>query len=120
MKNLSLNELGQIERISNLLLNKPKQIAKTRHIKSNKNTSKEELLIALLKSNQSHTELCRSEVNNTKIVETKKLFNELRKHYTKKLQKYEKIFKELKENLSRLERNQYNDNKDLDYEGIRQ
>ena len=43
--------------MNNLLLNKLKQIAKTRRIKSNKNTLKEELLIALLKSNQSYTEL---------------------------------------------------------------
>ena len=57
MQNLSLNELEQIERMNNLLLNKLKEIAKTRSIKTNKNTSKEDLLIALLKSNQSHTEL---------------------------------------------------------------
>ena len=57
MQNLSLNELEQIERMNNLLLNKLKQIAKTRHIKTNRNTSKEDLLIALFKSNQSHTEL---------------------------------------------------------------
>ena len=34
--------------------------------------SKENLLIALLKSNQSHTELLRGEDNNTEIKETKK------------------------------------------------
>ena len=56
IQNLSLNELEQIEKMNNLLLNKLKQIAKT-SIKTNKNTSKEDLLIALLKSNQSHTEL---------------------------------------------------------------
>ena len=55
MQNLSLNDLEQIEKINNLSLNKLKQIAKTRHIKTNRNTSKEDLLIALLKSNQSHT-----------------------------------------------------------------
>ena len=57
MQNLSLNELEQIERMNNLSLNKLKQIAKTRRIKTYKNTSKEDLLITLLKSNQSHTEL---------------------------------------------------------------
>ena len=83
MQNLSLNELEQIERMNNLSLNKLKQIAKTRSIKTNRNTSKEDLLIALLKSNQSHTELRRSEDNNTEIGETKKLFNELRNNFSK-------------------------------------
>ena len=55
MQNLSLNELEQIERMNNLSLNKLKQVAKNRSIKTNKNTSKEDLLIALLKSNKSHT-----------------------------------------------------------------
>ena len=62
MQNLSLNELEQIERMNNLLLNKLKQIAKRRHIKTNNNTSKEDLLIALFKSNQSHTELRRVKI----------------------------------------------------------
>ena len=57
MQNLSLNDLEQIEKMNNLSLNKLKQIAETRHIKTNRNISKEDLLIALLKSNQSHTEL---------------------------------------------------------------
>ena len=59
----------------NLSLNKLKQIVKTIHIKTNKNTSKEDLLIALFKPNQSHTELLRSEDNNEEIEETKKIFN---------------------------------------------
>ena len=83
IQNLSLNELEQIEKMNNLSLNKPKQIAKTRSIKSNRNTSKEDLLIALLKSNQSHTELRRSEDNNAEIGETKKIFNELRNNFSK-------------------------------------
>ena len=45
---------------------------------------KEELLIALLKSNQSHTELrTRSEDNNTEIGETKTVFSELRNNFSK-------------------------------------
>ena len=43
--------------------------------------SKEDLLIALLKSNQSRTELRRSEDNNEEIEETKKIFNELRNNF---------------------------------------
>ena len=46
MQNLSLNDLEQIERMNNLSLNKLKQIVKTRSIKTNKNTLKEDLLIA--------------------------------------------------------------------------
>ena len=36
------------------------------------------------------------------------------------LQKSQKYFKKLKEDLNRLEKHQYNDNEDLDYKGIRQ
>ena len=57
IQNLSLNELEQIERMNNLSLNELKQIAKTRRIKNYEDMSKEDLLIALLKSNKSHTEL---------------------------------------------------------------
>ena len=83
MQNLSQNDLEQITKMNNLSLNKLKQIAKTRRIKANKNILKEELLIAFLKSNQSHTELRRSEDNNVEIGETKKLFNELRNNFSK-------------------------------------
>ena len=112
--------------------------------------SKEDLLIALLKSNKSHIELQRSEDNNTEIGEIKKIFNEFRrrrrnvhyieeigeylkeleqkdsltkqekKRYAKSLQKAEEYFKKLKEDLNRLEKHQYNDKEDLDYKGIRQ
>ena len=83
MQNLSLNELKQIERMKNFSENKLKQIAQTRHIKNYKDMSKEDLIIALLKSNRSHTELRESKDNNTEIVETKKLFNELRDNFLK-------------------------------------
>ena len=83
IQNLSQNDLKQIAEMNNLLLNKLKQIVKTRSIKTNKNTSKEDLLIALLKSNQGHTELRRSEDNNVEIGETKKLFKELRNNFSK-------------------------------------
>ena len=45
--------------------------------------SKEDLLIALLKSNQSHTELPKCKDNNMEIEETKKIFNELRNNFSK-------------------------------------
>ena len=43
--------------------------------------SREGLLITLLKSNQSHTELYKSKPDNTEIEEIKKLFNELRNNF---------------------------------------
>ena len=66
----------------NLLQNELEQIVKMRRIK-NKNMSKEELLIALLKSNQSLAELYKSKSNNTEIEEAKKFFNELRNKFSK-------------------------------------
>ena len=44
--------------------------------------SREELLIALLKSKQSHTELYKSNSNNVEIEKTKKIFNELRNKFS--------------------------------------
>ena len=43
----------------------------------------EDLLIALLKSNQSHTKLRKVTYDNTEIGETKKLFNKLRNKFSK-------------------------------------
>ena len=54
--------------------------------------SKEELLIALLKSEQSHAELYKNKSNSTEIEETRKMFNEIRdkllKSKTKEIWKY--------------------------------
>ena len=69
MRNLSRNEL--------------EQIAKMRRIKNYNNMSKEELLIALLKSNQSLAELQKSNSKNAKIEETRKLFSELKNRFSK-------------------------------------
>ena len=62
----------------NLSQNELEQITKMRRIKNYKNMSKEELLIALLKSEQSLAELYKSKSNNAEIEETNKIFNELR------------------------------------------
>ena len=64
IQNLSQNDLDQITKILNLSQNKLEQIAKVRRIKNYNNMSKEELLIALLKSNQSLAELQKSKSNN--------------------------------------------------------
>ena len=84
MQNLSQNELEQITKMQNLSHNELEQIMKARRIKKYKNMSGEDLLIALLKSNQSHVELHRSKDNNAEIEETKKNFNKLRIIFQKK------------------------------------
>ena len=78
MQNLSLNGLEQIERMNNSAINELKKIAITRHIKNYNDMSKEDLIIALLKCNKSHTEL-----NNPELEENKKLFSELRNNFSK-------------------------------------
>ena len=63
-----------------------------RRIKNYKSMSRKELLIALLKSEQSHAELYKNKSNNAEIEETRKLFNEIRnkllKSNTKEIRKY--------------------------------
>ena len=116
MQNLSQNKLEQITKMLNLSQNELEQIAKMRHIKNYKNMSKEDLLIALLKSEHSLGELYKSKSNNAEIEETKKLFDKLRdkfwrskiKEIRKKLhgdwEEIEKYFKELEEkNMSKNE-----------------
>ena len=83
MQNLSLNVLKKIERMNHLSLNALEQMAIARHIKNYKDMSKEDLLIALLKSNPSHTELLKIDDSNTEIGETKKLFNNLRNNFSR-------------------------------------
>ena len=83
MPNLSLNELKKIERMNNLTLNELNRIAIVGNIKNYKDMSRKDLLIALLKSNQSHTELLKIDDSNTEIRETKKLFNNLRNNFSR-------------------------------------
>ena len=105
MQNLSLDKLKKIERMNNLLLNALEQMAIARHIKNYKDMLREDLLIALLKSNPSHTELLKIDDSNTEIGETKKLFNNLRNNFSreeikkhrKKFHKKEKVYNYLKE-----------------------
>ena len=58
--------------MQNLSRNELEQIAKKRGIKKYKNMSKEELLISLLKSNQSIAELRKSKFNSIGIEKVKK------------------------------------------------
>ena len=52
-----------------------------RCIKNYKKMSKQELLIALLTSKQSHAELYKSKSNNAEIEEIKNIFNEIRNKF---------------------------------------
>ena len=104
MPNLSLNDLRKIGRMNNLSLNELNRIAIARNIKNYKDMSKEGLLIALLKSNPSHTELLKIDDSNTEIGETKKLFNNLRNNFSReeikkhreKFHKKERVYNYLK------------------------
>ena len=80
--------------MQDLSQNELEQIAKTRRIKNYKSMSREDLLIAFLKSKQSIAELRKSKDNNAEIEETKKIFNELRNNFSKK------EIKKIKENFS--------------------
>ena len=93
MPNLSLNDFKKIERMNNLSLNELNRIAIARNIKNYKNMSKEDLLIVLLKSNPSHTELLKIGDSDTEIEQTKKLFNNLRNNFLKEeIKKHRKKF----------------------------
>ena len=78
--------------MNNLSLNALEQMAIARHIKNYKDMSREDLLIALLKSNPSHTELLKIDDSNTEIGETKKLFNNLRNNFLREEIKKQKNF----------------------------
>ena len=105
MQNLSLDKLKKIERMNNLLLNALEQMAIARHIKNYKDMLREDLLIALLKSNPSHTELLKIDDSNTEIGETKKLFNNLRNNFSREeIKKHRKKFHKKEKVYNYLER----------------
>ena len=83
IQNLSQNKLKQITKMNNSSQNELEQIAKMKRNKDYKNMSKEELLIAPLKSEQSRAELCKSKSNNAEIEETRKIFNEIKNKLSK-------------------------------------
>ena len=80
--------------MNNLSLNELNRIAIARNIKNYKDMSRKDLLVALLKSNQSHTELLKIDDSNTEIRETKKLFNNLRNSFSR-----EEIKKNIRKNF---------------------
>ena len=125
--------------MNNLSLNALEQMAMARNIKNYKDMSKEDLLIALIRSNESYTDLLKSEDNklfdmlrsNFSREEIKKhrekfykkewVYNHLRekdsltKKEEKVLKNIVKYFKKLKEDLSKIKTYQYNITRDIDY-----
>ena len=91
--------------MNNLSINALKQMAMVRRIKNYKDMTREDLLIALIKSNQSRTELLKIDNSNTEIRETKKNFNNLRDNFSReeikksweKFYKKELVYNHLKE-----------------------
>ena len=78
VQNLLQNELNQIMKMHDQSRDKLKQIAKIRRIKNYKKMSKEELIISLLKSKSSLSELFNNNLDNDKISDSKKMLNRLR------------------------------------------
>ena len=105
MQNLTQNEQDQVTKMQSESRDEPEQIAKMRRIKNYEKTSKERLIIALLKSKRSLAELFNNKLKNDKISEIKKTLNKLRDILTKEYRN--KILKKLYEienekNLSEL------------------
>ena len=87
MQNLAQNELDQITRMQNQSRDELEQVAKIRRIKNYKRMSKEELIIALLKSKRSIAELFNNNLDNDKISDIKKIYNRLRDILSRKYRK---------------------------------
>ena len=112
MQNLSQNELDKITKMQNLSRDELEQITEMRRIKSTKKMSKEGLIIALLKSKRSLSELFSNDFDNDRIGGIKKILNELRdrltNEYRRKIKK--KLYKiKNKKNLSKSEKEEINE-----------
>ena len=75
--------------------------------------SKEELLIALLKSVQSHAKLYKRKSNNAEIEETRKFFNEIRNKFSKS------VIKEIRKELYEKEKGLENEEEQERRQGIK-
>ena len=108
MQNLSQNEFNQIAEIRGQSRDKLERIAKIRRIKNYEEMTKEELIISLLKSKQSITELFNNNLYYSKISDIRIILNRLRDILPRKYGK-EKLYEiEHQENLSEAE-NKEND-----------
>ena len=78
MQNLSENEFNQIAEMRSQSRDELKRNAKIRRIKNYEGMSKEELIMSLLKSNQSIMELFSNNLDDDKISDIKRTLNRLR------------------------------------------
>ena len=77
MQNLSQSKLNQITKMHDQSRDKLEHVAKMR-IKNRKRMSKEELIIALLKSKRDIAELFNNNIDDDKISDIKRILNRLR------------------------------------------
>ena len=101
MQNLSQNEFNQIAEMRGLSRDELERIAKIRRNKNYEEMAKEELIISLLKSNQSIAKLFNNNNNNNlydnKISDIRRILNRLRDILPRKYRK------EIKEKLHEIE-----------------
>ena len=100
MQNLLQNEFNQIAKMHNLSRDELEQIAKIRRIKNYEDTKKEDLIISLLKSEESIDDLF-NDNNNNEINDIRRILSRLRNIFSKKDRK------EIKDKLYKIE-NQIN------------
>ena len=96
MQNLSQNEFSQITFMHGLSRDELEQIAKIRRIKDYEDMKKEDLIISLLKSKESISELF-NDNNNNQISDIRRIRNRLKDILPKKDRK------EIKDNLYKIE-----------------
>ena len=96
MQNLSQNEFSQITFMHGLSRDELEQIAKIRRIKNYEDMKKEDLIISLLKSKESISELF-NDNNNNQISDIRRIRNRLKDILPKKDRK------EIKDNLYKIE-----------------
>ena len=90
MQNLSQNVFNQIAKMHNLSRDELEQIPKKRRIKNYENMKNEDLIISLLKSEESISELF-NDNNNNEISNIKRILNRLRNILPKKIERKLKI-----------------------------
>ena len=91
MQNLLQNEFNQIEKMRGLSRDELEQIAKIRRIKNYENMKKEDLIMSLLKSEESAAELFHNNCHSNKISDIRRILNRLRSILPKNIERKLKI-----------------------------
>ena len=87
MQNLSQSKLNQITKMHDQSRDKLEHVAKMRRIKNRKRMSKEELILALLKSKRGIAELFNNNIDDDKISDINRILNRLRDVLLRKIRK---------------------------------